>query len=420
MAAAAFSFVILAVIAVKTDINKKFIIMLLVICGACLAFTVKDRFFGSSESIEFVSKNPAGSAEKDVGLKAVIEGEEPLDMKMKIPSVQYTEEEAERIFERTVNEIDASVPGEGNSLERTVRDISLPSSFPDNPVAIEWQSSNPVVLSSAGKIGTVKEEGEEVTLTAVMTLGGLEDRYYLPLTVFPKEESSGPADLLKNAAEEMNQDETDERYYLPSELNGKRVEWYENAADKAGTLSVIVLIAAVFVIIRERKKDENDEKKRNEELRRAYPELVSRILLLSYAGLSIRKIMYRIGSEYRSGRQKGVINENEEMLKEIARVCSDMDNGTGEQEAYENLGSRCSEAGYRSLAVLLSRSTSRGAAGMLPTLEQEASSAFEDAKRRAKAAGDLAAVKLLLPMALMLVVVMVIVLVPSFLSFAGG
>ena len=84
------------------------------------------------------------------------------------------------------------------------------------------------------------------------------------------------------------------------------------------------------------------------------------------------------------------------------------------------MGDRCSAAGYRPLSILLARGVTRGTAGFLSTLEQEASAAFEESKRRAKAAGDLAAVKLLLPMALMLVVVMAVVLIPSFLSFISG
>ncbi len=419
MASAIFSFAIVAVLAVKTGMKRKIFFFLLIICGACVAYSAWETFFADREAISYVERNPAGEADQEVSLQAVVGEDDPIGMEIRIPAAAYTEKEAEEYFNQTIDKLSNLLKGSGIRQNEVNTDISLPETFSDNPVSIEWQSSDPLVLTSSGKLGNVSEDGEEVTLTAVLTLGEYEERFVTVIKVFPRVETDAET-LLKNSAEKLNSDSTDGRYYLPEELNGRKVAWYENAADRAGILSVIVLFAAVFLILSRRKKLEKEAEERVRKLKRAYPELVSRILLLSYAGMSIRRTMYRTAEMYRQSAKAGRKVENAEMYREIERVCADMDNGIGETEAYERFGARCADAGYRSLAVLLSRSTARGASGLIETLEQESAAAFEDSKRRARAEGDAAAVKLLLPMALMLVVVMVIVLVPSFLSFTGG
>lgn len=395
--------------------NKKLVILLIAGAAACMAYTAVNTAFGERERIEYVSRNPAGEAEKKVGLEAVIEGNDPVRTELTVPSVQFSEEEAKLYFDKAAAELEKAIPGEGNRSDRIVRDISLPGVLPDNPVSIEWSSSHPGILASSGQIVSPSADGDKVTLTALMTLDGYEEKYIAELVVFPKE--SDTAGLLKSEAEKINTSGESERYFLPSEVNGKEVIWYEMPESKVGTVAVILLLAALLLVVRDRKQKEAKTKARNDALKKAYPELISRILLLSYAGLGIRKIMYRIAAAEREASENGNALNNREAYEEIEKICTDMDNGIGETEAYERFGERCSEAGYRTLSVLLARSAKRGSSGMLTALDQEVTASFEERKRRAKAAGDLAAVKLLLPMALMLVVVMVVVLVPSFLSF---
>ena len=393
----------------KTLENKKLLILLLAAAAACMIYAVWEIYFRPGESIAYVEKNPAGEDKKTVELKAVVEGEDPLRVELDVPAAAFTEEETEELFKRAAEDLTEIFSKEGNVIRH---DMELPDTLPGNPVSIEWQSSHPSVLSSAGKIGTPDGGGSEVSLTARMTLGESEDKLIFPLTVYP-DEAEGISGAIERETEKLNAESEDRKYYLPDKLDGRSVTWYESAGSRAGTLAVILLLTALLLIVRERKQKEEKDKKRNEALKAAYPELVSMVLLLSYAGLGIRKIMYRIAGAGAKRRRE------EPVVREIKRVCFDMDNGVGEPEAYERFGARCAGAGYRTFAMLLARSTVRGGAGMLSELEQEAQTAFEDSRRRAKAAGDLAAVKLLLPMAMMLAVVMIVVLVPSFLSFAG-
>ena len=72
---------------------------------------------------------------------------------------------------------------------------------------------------------------------------------------------------------------------------------------------------------------------------------------------------------------------------------------------------------YVKLGALLSQNIKKGSRGLLAEMEQEVKEAFEDRKAMARKLGEEAGTKLLGPMAMMLAVVMIIVIVPAFLSF---
>ena len=94
-----------------------------------------------------------------------------------------------------------------------------------------------------------------------------------------------------------------------------------------------------------------------------------------------------------------------------------MENGVLEQDAYTRFGERCGTAEYRKLALLLAQSQMKGGARLSELLEEEAQGAFENRKRRARVLGEKAAVRMVLPMGMMLLIVLIIVMVPAFLTF---
>ena len=69
------------------------------------------------------------------------------------------------------------------------------------------------------------------------------------------------------------------------------------------------------------------------------------------------------------------------------------------------------------LSVLLVQNLRRGNENLLELLEREAASVTEERKRSARVQGEEAAIKLLLPMVMQLVVVLIILVVPAFLNF---
>ena len=180
------------------------------------------------------------------------------------------------------------------------------------------------------------------------------------------------------------------------------------------TLIILFVIAAVLLFVSRRQKKAEMEKKRRENLKRDYPELVSRLLLLLQAGLVCRSAFMRIASDYEKDIKKG--KKARAAFEEVVRTCAEMEKGVGEIEAYRNFGIRCALPSYRTLSVLIAQNVKKGGSGLLEMLEREMVTAMDERKRTARADGEKASVKLLLPMGMMLVVVMAVTIVPAFMS----
>ena len=71
---------------------------------------------------------------------------------------------------------------------------------------------------------------------------------------------------------------------------------------------------------------------------------------------------------------------------------------------------------YTKLGALLSQNLRKGSKGLSQLLKLESIQAMENRKSRAKRMGEETSTKLLLPMFAMLAVVMILVIVPAFLS----
>ena len=102
--------------------------------------------------------------------------------------------------------------------------------------------------------------------------------------------------------------------------------------------------------------------------------------------------------------------------EEMAAACREMQSGVAEIESYERFGKRCGMNAYRKLASLLEQNLRKGTKGLTALLGTESEQAFEERKASAKRRGEEAGTKLLAPMFFMLAMVLVIVIIPAFLS----
>ena len=94
-----------------------------------------------------------------------------------------------------------------------------------------------------------------------------------------------------------------------------------------------------------------------------------------------------------------------------------MQDGVGESEAYTAFATSVSLTRYRTLIALLQQTLKSGGADIREQLNEQLNEAFSEQKRNARILGEKAGTRMLLPMFLMLAVVLVIILIPAFLSF---
>lgn len=202
-------------------------------------------------------------------------------------------------------------------------------------------------------------------------------------------------------------------YYLPSEWNGEKIIWEESPDSSGGIFAALSLLASSVIMIRKAREEQEKKMKRMEQLLMDYPALVMKFTLLVQAGMTVRKAFQKIASDYKR-KKKG---SSRWAYEEVAAACYEMDSGVSEAEAYRRFGERCGQIKYKTFATLLIQNLQKGSRRMSDMLEKESMEAWDERKRKARILGEMAATRLLLPMALMLLVVMAVIMLPAFLSF---
>ena len=230
--------------------------------------------------------------------------------------------------------------------------------------------------------------------------------------VLTKEEAEEQK-LLEFVANYNSELEDAEYYYLPSDWEGRKLEW-KTPYDTTGNMLAAIFLAAAFVMIVIIAREEQKARtKRYEELMMDYPGLIMKFTLLVQAGMTVRNTFRKMASDYKNKNEKRIAYE------ELVTACHEMESGISEMEAYRRFGERCGHVKYKTFATLLIQNLQKGSRHMGEMLEKESVEAWDDRKRKAKVQGETATTKLLFPMILMLGVVMAIVMLPACLSFYG-
>ena len=245
----------------------------------------------------------------------------------------------------------------------------------------------------------------------------------IPEKELEKEDTGQPEVLTKEEDEEQkllefvanynSELEDSEYYYLPSDWEGRKLEW-KIPYDTTGNMLTAIFLAAAFVMIVIIAREEQKARtKRYEELMMDYPGLIMKFTLLVQAGMTVRNTFRKMASDYKNKNEKRIAYE------ELVTACNEMESGISEMEAYRRFGERCGHVKYKTFATLLIQNLQKGSRHMGEMLEKESVEAWDDRKRKAKVQGEAATTKLLFPMILMLGVVMAIVMLPACLSFYG-
>ncbi|MCR4740696.1 MAG: type II secretion system F family protein [Lachnospiraceae bacterium] len=370
-----------------------------------------------------IARNGYGGGDRTVELSAKVgdrEIREPISLT--VGERQFTEEETEKIFDEIGGDLPGKILGENGSLERVEYDLVLKETADEYPVNIEWSTDNYDVIDSSGTIQEeVKDEnGTPVVLTATLSYLGRYSDYSFPVLVFPRHKDAagrlrdlvinkiGRYDALTVSAENL---------VLPHSIGDSEIS-YQLLAGKNGSLILLITVISAFIIWYGRDRDLDKKiKEREKEMLLDYPDIVSRLNLFFCAGMTIRGAFERIAADYEKQRKNNK-KEKRYAFEEMLITVREMKGGVPESQAYQNFGSRAGVRRYGKLGTLLSQNLRKGNAGLTAALEAEARDAFEDRKANAKRTGEEAGTKLLLPMGIMLLVVMIIVIIPAFLSFS--
>lgn len=362
----------------------------------------------------------AGASIRQFDVKAGDFGER-IEVEVEVRERAYTEEETQAMFRRVTDQLETRILGGNESLDRVESDLNLVTELEGESVDISWELDRYDLLNVKGEVQeeAVPEEGVLVTLTAILTYREDETRqarYQCVAMLYPPVLSG--AELLQNqiqkaASEAEEKSREDPEWKLPESIRGEALHYYEKMNGRGAVMIAVAVIAGILLGIGNRQNIRKQEQKRQDQMRLDYPEIVSRMALFLGAGMTAKRTFRKIVEEYerqksRTGRRCA--------YEEMGTALREMEAGCTEAESYENFGKRCKNSEYLRLAALLSQNLRKGTRGLSHLLKLEAARALEEKKARAKRLGEEAGTKLLLPMFLMLAVVLVIVIVPAFLS----
>ncbi|AEV67152.1 type II secretion system F family protein [Acetivibrio clariflavus] len=143
--------------------------------------------------------------------------------------------------------------------------------------------------------------------------------------------------------------------------------------------------------------------KRSDEMLRDFTEVVSKLALLTNAGMILREAWETVA--------KG---GNTTFYQEMQRSVDQMKNGVTEIDALYEFGVRCIIPEIKKLTSTLIQGLIKGNSELAAILQEQSKEVWDAKKQRVKRQGEKAASKLLIPMSIMFLGILIMIVVPIF------
>ena len=331
---------------------------------------------------------------------------------------EYTGKEIQKLFQEVEKELDRVILGENESFDRVEQDLQLVTQLSGYPVEIQWELSRYNILNIDGDIVAeeLDEKGTQVELRGTVFYKDEKMVYVRNVMVYPKTRT-GFDKLFYDIEQELKHVEKKTRknasFQLPQVVGGHKIKWEKEKETHWQYVLFAGIGMVAFSIYKEKEKKKEKERKRNQELLREYPSVISKFTMLLSTGTTARNAWEKIVQNY--DEQKETLGES--LAYEEMRITShEMQSGISEGEAYERFGKRCGVTPYLKFGTMLSQNLRKGSKGISSILRMEAIQSFENRKSAARRMAEETSTRLLLPMVGMLVVVLVMIMVPAFLT----
>ncbi len=354
-----------------------------------------------------------GAEQKSVYLKVHSENtQEETEIEYEIESRQYSEKEIQNQILRFEEEGERLIRGENETLDYITKPLNLRKTYGGYPMQFAWESSDYELVDADGEVYNEQlTTSEAVTITVTISYGEEEYIRSWDITIVPKEYTVEESWKRKIVAAIKQADENqihEETILLPDEIEGTKV-YYTEQAENPTPLYFLCAIAIAMLVSYAKDKDlEKAVDERNHRLVLKYPEFVTKFQLLLGAGMTIRAIFIRLEQDHSLG---------EFLHQELHLFIRDTKNGMALANALDRFGKRCANPLYIKFSAILIQNLKKGTKDLQKVLENESREAFLLRKNHAKQLGEEVGTKLLGPMMLMLGIVMVLLMVPAFMSF---
>lgn len=402
-------------------IPKRRLILIIMAVSVLLALVtlLKETVF--DDFVPVVTRNSQGEGKKMEEYEVSIEDTEgKQSIQLEVNETEYTRDEVQDMFLKISKELDAVILGKNKSFDRVEQDLNLVTQLPGYPVEIYWELSSYDVLSLEGKIirEDLEAEGTLVEIKGVVSYLQEQMVYNRTVMVYPPSRE-GAEKILYEIQKELKKLESDTRqkesFKLPEEVAGKELKWGRKTEKQWYYIPILGGAVSTFIVYREKERKKQKEMQRKESLLRDYPGMISKFTMLLVTGTTVKNAWEKMVFNYE--QQKEHTGE-QALYEEMKSTLYEMQSGISEAEAYERFGKRCELTTYVKFGMLLSQNLRKGSQGLSQILRMEALQSFENRKSRARQLGEEAGAKLLMPMMGMLAVVLIMIMVPAFLTMS--
>lgn len=330
----------------------------------------------------------------------------------------YTEKEADTAFLQAMDTMEERIRKENPSLMEVRSDLSLPNRLEEEGIRLRWYSSDMEVMNSEGKLTKEVESEQMITLMLELSAGPYRQNYEIPVRVLPPQRTPAQQQLenfLKELRRQDEEQQTNPYFALPDVFQGKVLQYQTENHSGYGTIILIGVILAVLLKAREQNEAKQKNQKRERELLLDYADLLSKIMVLTEAGLTVRNAWGRIVEDYENAlalkKQK-----QRPAYEEMRQTYYQMRSGMAEGDAYREFGKRCRLQPYLKLSGLLEQNRKSGTKNIRVVFQTEMADALEQRKNLARRLGEEAGTKLLMPLFLMLGIIMTMIMVPAMMT----
>lgn len=404
-------------------IRKISVVLLMASAGCFLAFMMAIGAGQSSKINEggVIERNSFGEKEYEVDLVATDEsGEEIGEYTLPVETRQYTDEEANALFEEASETLERIVLKENESFDDVTKDLDLVEKIPGYPFDIRWKIDNLEVIHFDGELieEMIPEEGALVNLSAIYSYRDLRWQQSFCVRIRPRDLTPAERAFLeiKELLDKADEDSKEEQeIILPESFDEGEIHWSEKVTDNSMLLLMLTLIGSAASYVLKDKELKKAMEERGQQMLGDYPQFVSQIVLYMGAGMTMRNIFEKLGNGYL--RKKKETGEKKYLYEEVLRAGRELSAGASEGSVYEHFGLRCSGQQYTRLSTLMSQNLRKGNSELLALLQEESKKAFDERMDRVRKAGEEAGTRLLLPMIIMLVIVMIVIMIPAYMAF---
>ncbi len=378
--------------------------------------------FSESESSLIQKENQITRQEKDAALTLEVtaskDGKEwKKDMTIEVDKRNFTEEEKKGLEQQTENYLSQNFQGENVSLSAVNRPLVMKQSIPDTEIALAWNFDEEYIREDGTLIASaIPKEGIDTEIRVKAICRNWKKTFTFALHLLPVEISKEQqiSNQVKNAVKDaLKSQSTKKVVTLPEQIGNLEIQYKEKEEKSYGLIFIMLLVCGCMPFaLREQQKKKLAV--REEQMMADYPGIVNKIMLLLGAGLTLRKSVERLTTEYERDRKQG--GELRYAYEELCIMNQEMRDGISEGQAMEHFGKRCRLLPYLRFASIITQNLKKGAEGIIDILEKESMEALEQRKERVLQMGEKAGTKLLFPMMIMLGLVMGIIMIPAFMT----